>query len=511
MVGRARQRPGSGNGLPICGASVAVSVLTCNFSFWLGRASTSLDAALFATQLVVSLTADKAERTPAGALPAAPGPESSRVNSAVFALPGTLRVGRYVVGDRIAAGGMATVHIGRLRGAAGFSRTVAIKRLLPEFACNPEFESLFVQEARLVARIQHPNVVSTLDVVAEEGELILVMDYVAGETLARLMQAGTVGGRRVPQHIVLAIARDALCGLHAAHEARDRKGDPLDIVHRDISPQNLLVGSDGVTRVLDFGIAKAATSVELTRQGLVRGKAAYMAPEQLFGAPVTRRADIYALAVVLWEILVGQRLFPGGVRPELSGDGHARIPSPRAKGAPIGEALDAIVMRALAPNAGERFQTAQEMAEQISSSFRLATREEVASWVEATAGPELAQRAALVQRIESAEASIAPPPSERASSLRSPALAVNAGSIVAMSRAAPARPTSWPRMRRRVSIAAAFAGMAVGSAVALSRTPTAGGQVQPAPVEIPSAAARATPALETHADPQRASPSRAAR
>jgi serine/threonine protein kinase len=206
--------------------------------------------------------------------------------------PGALRVGRYIVEDRIAAGGMATVHIGRLRGAAGFSRTVAIKRLLPQLACNPEFESLFVHEARLVARIQHPNVVATLDVVAEAGELVLVMEYVHGETLSRLMQAVAARSERVPQRIVLAIIRDALYGLHAAHEARDRHGAPLDIVHRDISPQNLMVGADGVTRVLDFGIAKAATSVELTREGVVRGKAAYMAPEQLLASEVTRRGAV---------------------------------------------------------------------------------------------------------------------------------------------------------------------------------------------------------------------------
>jgi serine/threonine-protein kinase len=322
-----------------------------------------------------------------------------------------LRVGRYIVQDRIAAGGMATVHIGRLRGAAGFSRTVAIKRLLPQFACNPVFQSLFVHEARLVARIQHPNVVATLDVVADEGELMLVMDYVPGETLSRLMQAVVSRSGRVPQHIGLAIIRDALCGLHAAHEARDRRGDPLDIVHRDISPQNLMVGSDGVTRVLDFGVAKAATSVEVTREGLVRGKAAYMAPEQLLGTPVTRRADIYAVGVVLWEVLVHARLFPGGGRPELSAGGDCRIPSPRARGAPIDEALDAIVMRALAPQASERFETAQQMAEQLASRFPLASREEVADWVEAVAGEELRSRAALVARVESAEASIPPPPS----------------------------------------------------------------------------------------------------
>jgi serine/threonine protein kinase len=374
--------------------------------------------------------------------------------------PASLRVGRYVVEDRIAAGGMATVHIGRLRGAAGFSRTVAIKRLLPQFACNPEFEALFVHEARLVARIQHPNVVATLDVVADAGELILVMDYVPGETLSRLMQAVATRSERVPERVALAIVRDALSGLHAAHEARDRRSEPLDIVHRDISPQNLIVGSDGVTRVLDFGIAKAATSVEVTREGLVRGKAAYMAPEQLTGAPVTRRADIFAIGVVLWEILVGERLFPGGTRPELASGGDGRVASPRARGAPIEPALDAIVMRALAPRAEERFDTAQQMLEQLSPSFDVASREEVAHWVADSAGEDLKKRAALVARIESLDLSLPPPPlalGEPPAPAEPSPLAVDVASSPALIEAAGAQASS--RFRRAAWAAAALSAL----------------------------------------------------
>ncbi len=387
--------------------------------------------------------------------------------SAVLPQGGPLRVGRYIVEDRIAAGGMATVHIGRLRGVADFSRIVAIKRLLPHFACDPEFEALFMHEARLVARIQHPNVVATLDVVAEAGELILVMDYVTGETLARLMQTASTSGARLPQRIALRIIRDALAGLHAAHEARDRKGNPLDIVHRDISPQNLMVGSDGITRVLDFGIAKAASSVEITREGLVRGKTAYMAPEQLFGETVTRRADIYSLGVMLWEILVGERLFPGGIRPELVNDPDTQILSPRAHGAPVGEALDALVMRALAANATERFETAQEMAEQVAAGFALASREEVATWVQSTAGPGLEQRAKLVARIESADVSLRPP------ALQAEPLAAqfeDSAPAAALVLVQPAIPKSTPPhpffSRRAIGVAAIVAG-SVGIATAL--------------------------------------------
>ena len=400
---------------------------------------------------------------------------------------------------------MATVHIGRLRGAAGFSRTVAIKRLLPQYASNPELESLFVHEARLVARIQHPNVVATLDVVAEEGELILVMDYVQGEALSRLMQAAAARGERIPQPIALAIIRDALCGLHAAHEARDHRGEPLDIVHRDVSPQNVIVGSDGVARVLDFGVAKAATSVEVTREGLVRGKAAYMAPEQLFGSPVTRRADIYAVGVVLWEILVGERLFPGGMRPELAGGGEGHVASPCARGVSIDAALDAIVMRALAPQASERFETAQQMMEEVSSRFELASREEVADWVEASAGEDLKRRAALVARIESVEVSILPPPStERRPALQSGDSMSEAALPAALSEPQAPEVQASSGFGRTALIAAVLAGL-VGTASALwgdiFGAPTPGHSVaEPAPRAGPASSPPGVAALDKSAE-----------
>ena len=155
-------------------------------------------------------------------------------------------VGRYALYGEIAAGGMATVHFGRLLGPVGFSRTVAIKRLHPQFAKDPEFVSMFLDEARLAARIRHPNVVPTLDVVATQGELFLVMDYVQGESLSKLIRIAREQGGCIPGRITAGILVGALHGLHAAHEAKNERGEPLGIVHRDISPQNVLVGSDGV-------------------------------------------------------------------------------------------------------------------------------------------------------------------------------------------------------------------------------------------------------------------------
>jgi serine/threonine-protein kinase len=216
-------------------------------------------------------------------------------------------IGRYVLFREIAHGGMATVHLGRLRGVGGFARTVAIKRLHPQFARDPEFVSMFLDEARLAARVQHPNVVSVLDVVASERELFLVMDYVHGEALSRLLKHARACGIPVPANIVCAVLLDLLYGLHAAHEALSERGDPLNIVHRDVSPQNVLVGVDGIARVLDFGIAKPAQRVhQSTRTGQLKGKLSYMAPEQFSTGAVDRRADVYSAAVLLWEALTGE-------------------------------------------------------------------------------------------------------------------------------------------------------------------------------------------------------------
>jgi serine/threonine-protein kinase len=205
---------------------------------------------------------------------------------------------------------MATVHLGRLLGSVGFSRTVAIKRLHARYAKDPSFVAMLLDEARLAARVSHPNVVQTLDVVEERGELFVVMEYVRGETLSRL-QGLSRGGTRVPPSIAVAVLAGALHGLHAAHEAIDEHGAALGIVHRDVSPQNILVGLDGTPRMLDFGIAKAEGRQESTRDGEIKGKLPYMAPEQLTGGSIDRRVDTYAAAVVLWEALVGRRLFSG--------------------------------------------------------------------------------------------------------------------------------------------------------------------------------------------------------
>ncbi len=304
--------------------------------------------------------------------------------------------------EQFAAGGMATLHYGRLLGPSGFSRTVAIKRLHTHLSEDPEFVAMFLDEARLAARIHHPNVIQTLDVESSEGELFVVLDYVHGDSLSRLLREARRLEEIVTPSLVAAILFGALEGLHAAHEARDAKGEPLELVHRDVSPHNVLVGTDGIARVLDFGVAKARGRAQTTRVGQLKGKIAYMAPEQLRGK-ATRRSDVFAASVVLWEALTGTRLFNG----EDEGDVidkllHETIPRPRKYAPLVTAELEAVVMRGLERDPARRYATAREMAVALESHVALSTPIEVGAFVARVGGSTLAQRAARVAAIEGA-------------------------------------------------------------------------------------------------------------
>jgi serine/threonine-protein kinase len=310
-------------------------------------------------------------------------------------------IGRYALHAEIAAGGMATIHIGRLLGPVGFARTVAIKRLHPPLAKDPEFVAMFLDEARLAARIRHPNVVSTLDVVATEGELFVVMEYVPGESLARLLRAVRTNKEIVPVPIAATILVGVLHGLHAAHEARDERGDALRIVHRDVSPHNILVGTDGDAHVIDFGIAKARGRMQVTRQGQIKGKLSYMPSEQLLGQALDHRADIFAASIVLWEALTGQRLFQGVDDGEVYAKvllGKVDPPSIHAKG--VTRALDAIVLKGLARDRNQRYATAREMALALEAAIPLAPPSQVGTWVDGLVGDSLAERTEQIADIE---------------------------------------------------------------------------------------------------------------
>ncbi|WP_281327510.1 serine/threonine-protein kinase [Polyangium sp. 6x1] len=313
--------------------------------------------------------------------------------------------------EEIAAGGMATVHLGRLVGDEGFLRTVAIKRLHPWHARIPDVVAMFTDEARIAARIRHPNVVGTLDVVSQEGEVFLVMEYVHGEPLARLISAASKRKQKIPPRIVAAVLANALRGLHAAHEAKDARGEPLGVVHRDVSPQNVLVGADGVARVLDFGIARAAGRAHVTSDHTIKGKLAYMSPEQLRGEVLDRRADVYAAGVVLWEALTCRRLYAGASEDlALVRLLEAEVEAPSKRVADLPACFDEVALRALRRDANARFPTALEMATALEACGPLATPSEIGAWVEDMAGDTLAERARQIQAIESEERRTSQPP-----------------------------------------------------------------------------------------------------
>ncbi|MBX3200156.1 MAG: protein kinase [Labilithrix sp.] len=313
------------------------------------------------------------------------------------------QLGRYELHGAIARGGMATVYVARMSGAAGFTRTVAVKRLHPHLAADPAFAGMFIDEARLAARIRHPNVVDTLDVVFENDELFLVMAFVLGETLSKMVRAATAQSLRLPANVVSSIVIGALEGLHAAHEATDEQGQPLGIVHRDVSPQNILVARDGVTRVIDFGVAKAAGRIQETEGGELKGKLAYMAPEQLTRRTVDRRCDVFAMGVVLWEALTGRRLFAGDdAASTLYAVLNEPIALPSSVCPDLPLSLDGVVLRALQRDPAMRFATARDMALAVEEACRPASARQVGEWVEALAADALRIRADIVRAVEQA-------------------------------------------------------------------------------------------------------------
>ncbi|MBW2453967.1 MAG: serine/threonine protein kinase [Deltaproteobacteria bacterium] len=311
-------------------------------------------------------------------------------------------IGRYALFDEIAAGGMATVHLGRLVGAAGFSRVVAIKRLHRQFVRDPEFVSMLIDEARLAARIRHPNVVPTLDVVNTDDELFVVMEYVQGESLMRLFKASRKLRQPIEPAIAVAIIAGALHGLHAAHTARGEQGEELQIVHRDVSPQNVMVGIDGVPRVLDFGIAKATGRVQTTKEGQIKGKLAYMAPEQLAGEEVGPTTDVYAASLVLWEALTGRRAFQGDQEAELFGQVLlGEVEPPSQINAAVPTELDGVVMQGLARSGAERHASARAMALALEETGIITSTTKVGDWVEGLAPAALSSRSDRISLIES--------------------------------------------------------------------------------------------------------------
>lgn len=344
-------------------------------------------------------------------------------------------VGRYELLSEIASGGMATVYVGRQRGAGGFDRLVAIKRMHKHLASLPDLAVAFMNEARIASLVQHPNVVGVQDVHEFRGEHLLVMDYVDGTSLSRLMTRAAAEKRAIPLGVSAYVVAQALRGLHAAHEQNDVDGRPLGIIHRDATPHNILLGADGSVHITDFGIAKLRHETAHEDDG-AKGKFRYMAPEQARGeAEVDRRVDVFALGVVSFELLSGRRLFEGESEVSLidrASAGHYPALSAVEPGVPA--ELAALVERALSPDREARFPTALAFAEALEAWARSAghsAREpDLARLVEELCGAELSERRrAVSEALANARShgrSLAPPASSPVTAAE-PASAISVG------------------------------------------------------------------------------------
>ena len=335
------------------------------------------------------------------------------------------RLGRYEILGVLGHGGMATVYLGRADGEPGFRRLVAIKVLHPHLSEDASFVGMLLDEARIAARLHHPNVVPIVDLQTERGLHYVVMEYVEGCAMFELLAKNR---EHRPPELIVPIVLDALAGLHAAHELRGDDGESLELVHRDVSPQNVLVGVEGVARITDFGVARAAARITTTRPERrgAKGRVGFLSPEQLRGEAIDRRADVFAAGVLLWTALTGTRLFydPDSEAATATRTLTMKVPPPSTLGLKPPAAFDAVCLRALERDPSARFETALSMEEALRSAAleagMLGTRREVADWMRRTFGDELSARRVGGSRATPADdetppttAAIAPAPRAR--------------------------------------------------------------------------------------------------
>lgn len=311
---------------------------------------------------------------------------------------------------------MARVWAAQQHGKRGFTKVVAIKTIIPSLAADQQFEAMFLDEARVASGVHHPNVCEIFDLGEEAGVLYLAMEWVSGESLARLVKIRREGNQPVRKRLnaraAARIIADSAAGLHSAHELCDDAGTRLDVVHRDVSPQNILVGADGIVKVTDFGVAKALGSSEVTTAGQIKGKAAYMAPEQAAGARIDRRSDVYALGICLYEATTGKRPFDGGsqlgtLKQVISGE----FVPPSQVITSYPPELEAIVLRAMERDPMRRYPTAERMQhaleEWIAKSGSLVTRNQIGTVVKERAGQAIGDRQRRIRAAQQDAAAIA--------------------------------------------------------------------------------------------------------
>ncbi len=317
----------------------------------------------------------------------------------------------YEIVRHVTSGGMASLYLGRRRGVAGFQKLVAIKVVHPHLAKEKRFIGMFLDEARLMARIQHPNVVHIEELTEDQGTYLMVMEYVHGCALYDLLKRLAQRGRSLNPALAAWIAARAAEGLHAAHELKDAKGNSLNVVHRDVSPQNVLLSFAGHVKLIDFGVAKSTQQQQQTRAGVLRGKIGYMSPEQANGLKLDRRSDVYALGIVLWEMLTCRRLFhsPNEVH-QLDMVRAPRIAPPSAH-AELPAALEEVVMDALRPDPSQRIPTAKAFRDRLVQAMPEAvtlTAEDLAKLLATLMSDEISTSALPTEELETPAPEIAP-------------------------------------------------------------------------------------------------------
>ena len=314
-----------------------------------------------------------------------------------------LRVGRYRILSELGRGGMSNVYLAVAHGPGGVNKLVVLKALLPDFSGEQYALAMFLDEARLAAQLNHPNVVQTYEVGTEGDRHVIVMEYLEGQSLSAVLKRSEQAGDPLAPALHIKVVIAALEGLHYAHELRAYDGAPLQLVHRDVSPQNVFVTYDGQVKVLDFGIAKAASSSTHTATGIVKGKIAYMAPEQTIGDAVDRRADIYSIGCMLWAAATGRKLWKDTpdvhiMRRVINGD----IPSPQSTNPACDDELNRIVMKALATDPRDRYQTALEIQQDLEAYLEMygdtVKQKDIARYVSNLFADRRAEIQALVER-----------------------------------------------------------------------------------------------------------------
>jgi serine/threonine protein kinase len=281
------------------------------------------------------------------------------------------RFGKYDLLALLATGGMAEIWLARVPGMSGFEKLVVIKRLLDKLARDHEYVEMFLDEARINARLAHSNVAQVLELGQVEGKYFMAMEYVPGLSVSQVGKRATQRLGDVPQEVACGIVSQACAGLHYAHQMTMPDGTPLGIIHRDVSPQNLIMTFEGLVKVLDFGIAKAHDRRSKTKTGLVKGKFSYMSPEQCLGQALDRRSDVFALGIVLFELSTARRLFKrGSTYDTYTAITKADVPRPRTLNPKIDPAVEAVILRALQLRVEDRYATAEEMQEALDQAMR---------------------------------------------------------------------------------------------------------------------------------------------